>query len=96
MKPALVAALVSLSVAACFGPSATPVSDSDGRPAYALKCRHRIDCLQLAGETCENGYLILDASEDEEMSGAAGGGSAAFSKRNVHGMMIRCTHTKNQ
>lgn len=44
--------------------TATPVTGSNGKQAYSMKCsgymRDRQDCLIKAGQLCSSGYDVLD------------------------------------
>jgi hypothetical protein len=54
---------------ACRGPEVREVRTPNGGPGFAISCKHRIDCMELAGKQCPAGYSILD--RDSEVAGSS-------------------------
>lgn len=96
MRPLLVLAIALIGCHVGGGEwSATPIVGPDGSHDWiAITCRHRTDCLVLAGRECSHGWTIVEdnTSQGQQthvfVNGYAGGASSKPVKE--IDLLVRC------
>ena len=65
-----------------------------GHQGFAIRCKHAIDCMDLAGKACPSGYVTVDRESETEgtaFAGANKGTGVGYAKVESTGtLLIEC------
>lgn len=86
------ASILILLLIGCSRTVATSQSirSPNGLPGSAVWCKRDVDCWELAGKACPNGYAILNSSNQDGWSVSGNGGSFAGGQIHNHTLVVEC------
>lgn len=79
-----------LLLGACAGTEVREVTGPSGDRVWAIRCKQAIDCMELAGETCPNGYVTIDRISETRGGIVSSQGTAVGSVWTIGTNLIEC------